>query len=329
MSYSNIPIVFTFLAKPKTQNSLVQQAPISLLNNHFLSKKIKNYITNRTNFDSFNKFKISLNENSIYLYYTKDELQIFIEKTQIEAKKLFGIVNEISENNKNLKKSRIESHIFFLDFPKKLDYSKDNITSSECNSGSTTFFSDYNEIIIWRKEEWQKVFLHELIHAFYLDTNLKIKPDKENELLKLFPHYNNSIFEAYTEILATILYCLEYSRDLKDETIFISSQCNKITSFLLGDRLRFRSEDFFKNPRILLDNSTNTSSYYFLKSMYFWNGSYNDYRLFQLETLLDKAFINEHFYDLFINTLKSKDYIDWLKKIFRVSKDNNLRLTSF
>lgn len=319
-------------------------------NNNFLSEKIKKSI-----FESLKKFK------SVKFSDPPNQVEIFSlgEKPISELEKARTVYQQVyilSKRLNNQDKRPILSYIYLVDAPKELDGNKDNITSTECNSASTTFYSDYLEIVIWRKEEWLKVFYHELIHAFNLDKII-IKQDimKEMRLKQLFPHYNNSLYEAYAEILATVLYInniyklndgfyTRYIEKWKDQNIFMGSQVNKIVQFMthhsntpnknnaiqlpFGKSIEtFDSNIFFRNPKKLLDNSTNTCSYYILKSIYLWRAIYKDTSLLHMDNLMNKEFIQNHFYDVFINTLECNEYIEWLNKIYFYPKNQSLRLT--
>ena len=94
-----------------------------------------------------------------------------------------------------------------------------------------------------------------------------------------------------------------------------------------GSSFTIPISNFFRNPKKLLDDGTNTSSYYILKSIYLWNAIYKDKTLLNVEKLIDKEFIQNHFYDIFINSLESNEYLEWLNKIFFIPKNNSLRLT--
>ena len=301
-------------------------------NNNFLSNKIKQYIHEYIN--NFKRVTYIENENLIEMY----KLNEFAMSELEEAKRIYKEVLTLSKTANTLTEKPIRCYIFLVNIPKELDYSKKNITSTECNSGCSTFYENYIEIVLWRSEEWKKVFYHELIHATYLDKDiLGENTQKDLELKNIFPHYNDSIFEAYTEILATILYVKSISNSLsiyslmKDQNIFLGTQVNKIIHYMNIKNASSKNglfiEDFFRNPNIVLDKSTNTSSYYFLKSIYLWNCMYKDKTLCTLEKILDKEFINSYFYDIFINTLKTKEYYNWLNKIYFEPKNDSLRLT--
>ena len=63
-----------------------------------------------------------------------------------------------------------------------------------------------SEIVIYRKEEWFKVLIHETFHNYGLDfSDLMINSMKE-KVKKLFPIQSNmELFEAYTEFWGEIM----------------------------------------------------------------------------------------------------------------------------
>jgi hypothetical protein len=87
--------------------------------------------------------------------------------------------------------------------PKK---NKDYVLGVEhVNSGMTRYRRNEkdNYIIVYRKEEWLKVLIHELLHAYRVDILARDNKSK----LKSLMNYK----EAYTECWAIILHCLLHS----------------------------------------------------------------------------------------------------------------------
>jgi len=250
------------------------------------------------------------------------------------------IFNEVSSLAKRQPDDKISCFLYLLDFPKQLDLSKSNITTAECNTATTTFYSLENkiEIALWRKEEWQKVFYHELIHAFSIDTIISPMKEQEQQIKRMFLHYNNTIREAYTEILATRLASKE---NLKDEALFIGAQVNKLIYFMehnepiietkssnLNNRSGIEHIDaFFNNPSRLLDSTTNTSSYYVLKSIYYWYAVTHDPSILEINKLTDKQFVRHNFYRILLEALETGEYQTWLKDIYFTPSNLSLRLT--
>jgi hypothetical protein len=289
--------------------------PKSIERNQFISKTIKQYIYD-------NKEKLTKKQVTLYVGNIIVNLYGCASDDELEAKEICEEVSRLPVASKK----PIRCYVFLLDFPKQLDARKDNITCEECNSGSTTFYSDFNEVLVWRREEWQKVFYHELLHAVGVDRSiLQISDKRDYQISNYLKHYNRSIHEAYTEILATLMYINRYSKEIKDNNVFLGTQVNKIIHFMMEGNMDY--ERFFRNPDRLLDNSTNTSSYYILKSIYLWNAVYKNKKLMDVGNLLNKQFANKYFYDTLIKTLKSDEYFKWLKKIYFIPKNSSMKLT--
>jgi len=111
--------------------------------------------------------------------------------------------NKNDSNEKQTKK--ISFDIYLSNEKKELPNIGGIFGPREINSGCT----DYNNIIIWRKEEHMKLILHESIHFYNLDGSLDLS--NQNNQINLECHYQigdrneTRIYEAYTETLAVFL----------------------------------------------------------------------------------------------------------------------------
>ena len=105
--------------------------------------------------------------------------------------------------------------VIFCDtrFKKMLPERYNTIDCKHVNTGSTTFTSKSERFIhIWRKEECFKVYIHELLHAFNVESS-----DIRDPLIvePLMRHFNVDIpllliGEAYVETYATFISLLFY-----------------------------------------------------------------------------------------------------------------------
>ena len=154
-----------------------------------------------------------LNEGMEYTYkYNDSSLSFtihsnkFIDLDNIYWRFLYARMKSISRlyvQNKN--PNKIQFEIFLSDIEKKLPKKNGIFGPREINSGCT----DYETIIIWRKEEHLKLILHESIHFYNLDGSYDLF--NQNENINLECHYqigaNNAtrIYEAYTESLTVFL----------------------------------------------------------------------------------------------------------------------------
>jgi hypothetical protein len=74
------------------------------------------------------------------------------------------------------------------------------------NTAFTRACSKNAEIVIYRKEEWFKVFIHETFHTFGLDFSEMNLTACHQRILAIFPVQSNvNLFEAYTEYWARII----------------------------------------------------------------------------------------------------------------------------
>ena len=113
-----------------------------------------------------------------------------------------GLANkECSENGLNV-------YFYMTPFKKQRPAGDDAVISSiHANTGVTRNCETHGEIVVYRTEEWFKVFIHESMHNFNMDfIDLDLKSANE-QLRRTFciPHDNILLFETYTETWARII----------------------------------------------------------------------------------------------------------------------------
>ena len=185
-----------------------------------------------------NSLKIIKYKNLTFkIYYnTNDDLDFkFIKKVMIRG--VFILKNK-------------QMTIHLIPSPAKKIFKEDGIMTSEnINSGFT--YVNRNDIYIFRKEEFPKVVLHELIHH-----DLNIHQDEFNEKNKrlLKEHFNICddttliLNETIIELWATILqlafvsvdYNIDYKRLFKMEVIYSLYKCHQIFKIQKGDKWKDR-----------------------------------------------------------------------------------------
>ena len=185
-----------------------------------------------------NSLKIIKYKNLTFkIYYnTNDDLDFkFIKKVMIRG--VFILKNK-------------QMTIHLIPSPAKKIFKEDGIMTSEnINSGFT--YVNRNDIYIFRKEEFPKVVLHELIHH-----DLNIHQDEFNEKNKrlLKEHFNICddttliLNETIIELWATILqlafvsvdYNIDYRRLFKMEIIYSLYKCHQIFKIQKGDKWKDR-----------------------------------------------------------------------------------------
>lgn len=285
-------------------------------NDNLLVKYIKNERNNIKNFIKKNKnYKIKLEKINSCKEIYKFTNSRFVDKQNLlkdmkELNNIFKITWNnnfiIINSNKNIKiNNRIKLIIFIIEYLKeKTNNNKDIkiylilsrlekyfpldskiIDVQNANSGYND--SSNNIIFIWRKEEFEKVLFHELMHNFNLD--------------KRHTHIHNIInidgphlyFEAYTDFIG-IIYHL----------IFLSLITNKKIITLLEYELGFIKNqaltlnnivgNWIDTPNILIEQKTASFSYYILKYKIFEYFIYNEFsELINYNDIINKVLNNK------------------------------------
>ena len=229
-------------------------------------RKIKIYFITETNdieanIDTYNKYLKSV---AMWLYI----LNIYSSK---ECSKKISIYFYLT----SLEKVLPRSNIFILD-------------EINVNTAFTTTCPVDSEIVVFRKEEWFKVFIHETFHNFGLDFSMMNNNDITKCVLDIFK-VNSLVngYEAYTEFWAEIinaLFCSFYAlKDINDVNEFLSNSELFInfeitySLFQLTKTLDFMGlsyNDLYSNSKqsvIVRENlykeKTNVLSYYIIKTI--------------------------------------------------------------
>jgi hypothetical protein len=80
------------------------------------------------------------------------------------------------------------------------------LNENNVNTAFTRTCPTNSEIVVFRKEEWFKVFIHETFHNFGLDFSNMNMNRCNNKILELFPVNSDvNLYEAYTEFWARLM----------------------------------------------------------------------------------------------------------------------------
>jgi hypothetical protein len=120
-------------------------------------------------------------------------------------------------------------YIYFTSLKKNLPSSNIYVLNElNVNTAFTTTCPKDSEIVIYRKEEWFKVLIHESFHNFGLDFSDMNNNDVHNCILGIFKVNSVvNLYESYTEIWAEIMnavFCSFYSlKEKTDVELFLSN----------------------------------------------------------------------------------------------------------
>jgi hypothetical protein len=109
---------------------------------------------------------------------------------------LFIVMKNTSSNN------HVNIYLYMTSLEKNLPTDDNQITKYNINSGYTS--TNENNIVVFRKEEWFKVFIHESLHFFEFD--FRHDNHIKNKVLEMFKVKSKvNLYEAYTETWAKII----------------------------------------------------------------------------------------------------------------------------
>ena len=177
--------------------------------NHYIPSEIKYSIENMNCYKKSYEFHTKNRKIIVHFHFYKKEITANTINNLYEYLKRIFIWLNIAEDYAHQSCSRIMNiYIHFTDFLKTLPSKKNqSIDRINVNTAFTTPCSNTTNIMIFREEEWFKVFIHETFHNLGLDFSSMDSENCHNFILKLFPvkYSEVSLCETYCEIFAEII----------------------------------------------------------------------------------------------------------------------------
>tara|TARA_Y100000389_G_scaffold34143_1_gene29030 strand:+ start:873 stop:2102 length:1230 start_codon:yes stop_codon:yes gene_type:complete len=258
----------------------------SLFNSHFVPNPIKEYI--KTQFKGYIKLSLFYNKTNISVVIPlKNEdynrLNDYDEYTRI----IFAWFI-LALKHSTLSVRSLNLYLFMSEIDKKLPESSLEILEPlNCNSAVTTACNANGEILVYRKEEWLKVLMHETMHILCLDfSGMEYEGLKKN-VAELFPIESDFLIsETYSEFWGNTMnnYMLSYilMDDVPSLDMFIKfndlfTYYEKMFSLLqltkILNHMGLVYEDLYSKKQLsvekrkLYKEKTNVFVYYILKAV--------------------------------------------------------------
>jgi len=187
----------------------------------------------------------------------------------------------------------IDIYLYFTKLKKLLPESNVSVLSqTHVNTAYTTTCPKVSDIVIFRREEWFKVFMHETFHNFALDFSDMNMENCTRRILSIFPIKSEvNLFEVYAEFWAEFMNCLfssffllknknnaeEFLNNVEDalhlERAYCFFQMVKILDFmgLKYTDLYSKTAHSTTARQLLYKENTNVFSYYVLNTILFCN----------------------------------------------------------
>jgi len=197
-----------------TKIHMVSQIPRpDMMDSHFFPNKIRTYIDDNAVYNV--QFTCTIKGRLINIYFVLiDEIKPgeydTLEKYVHMMYMWFYMLNDFS--SKKCSKT-VSIFIYFTPFEKQLPDNQLHIIDTEhVNSAYTTGCKEHTEIVLYRKEEWFKVFIHETFHNFGLDFSNMSMHNVNKKLKEIFNvNVEFNLYESYCEFWGRTINTFMYS----------------------------------------------------------------------------------------------------------------------
>ena len=178
----------------------------------YFPKEIQDYIWNEPSTAITYQFSV-YNRKVVLHFVVFNTPNPDLKKIQAYAMRVCALIHLVSMHaSRSMCSSTLKVFIYMTDFKKRFPTEKGQPLDAEhANTGMSYHCAKNNEVVVYRQEEWFKVLIHELFHAFGLSF---IESDMEDEVYAGMQHalqrtyaisHQVRIYETYCEIWARIL----------------------------------------------------------------------------------------------------------------------------
>ena len=258
----------------------------------FFPQTIKTYIEDRGKYQLI--YKCSINNREITIRFTLFSENDLEHLTKYDNYAHLMYIWLYICDIYSLKKcaNTLSVYVYLTPFDKNLpDKPITTIGTNNVNTAFTLACAVNGEIVLFRKEEWMKVFIHETFHSYGLDFSSYSSSSIKESIKQIFPIQSDFIIEeAYAETWARIINCAFTSYNsmgekkkeekkkefllymdfcLQNERLFALYQCNKVLNFmgLTYEDIYSNSEKSMYLRKNLYREDTNVFSYYILTAI--------------------------------------------------------------
>jgi len=211
----------------------------------YFPDEIMDHIINEQSTSAKYTFDILRGETpcTVTLYFVEfNVIQLNMKVLDTFARRVCAALIMLSKQAANNKcSSNLIIYVYLTEFKRTFPLKKDvELNAEHVNGGLSNHCSLNNELVVYRKEEWFKVLIHELFHAFglsFIENEIKEESATMQKMLKKMYSISHEIklYESYCEIWARILNgmfdCYLMENDKPSEmkiTIFIGCVMEKM-----------------------------------------------------------------------------------------------------
>lgn len=273
--------------KIKLPNPIYDEVPSIHLpeetSSKYFPKEIKDYIKTHPSEKLYYKGNTPIKYDVEFYFY---ESSIPLEHIQKQMKLVVWWLSIIQKYT-TIKCDELELKVYLTPFKKFIFLDSENnfnlerggsihkvLSPINCNTGFSSRCDMEHQIVIYRQEEWFKVFIHESFHYFGLDFAYDQPPSVNIALKEMFcVSPTILLFESYTEFWAEMIVMFLYSKlHKKDLSIIIQNEINHS----LGQARKVLSCQGITYSRVLTpckkkyEEETNVFAYYVIKTIFLY-----------------------------------------------------------
>lgn len=172
-----------------------------------IPEEVDNYING--NIVSSLSYSIELSDRNVTILFLLEEnlTNKVVSKYNIYVKYILAWLNIAGKYASKKCSSNLTIFLYHTSLTKELPISGSEILNEiHVNTAFTKTCQSTSEIVIFRKEEWFKVLIHETFHNFALDFSNMNTNTCHSKILEIFP-VNSSVnlYESYTEFWARLI----------------------------------------------------------------------------------------------------------------------------
>ena len=312
----------------KEIKSLKELPKSNLMDSSFMPSTIKDKIL--YTILGYMKTTVKIGKMTVNIYYGLFKKTDF-NKLELIKKDILHVLKIIKFCSlyKNLKTMEsLDIYLYLTEVEKQMPKNPViTLGSNNCNSAVTFACASKGKLLIYRKEEWKKVLIHELFHSLCLDFAGSNYESLRKNIKNIFNVKSDfEVSESYTEYWATIINCCFISYSLLDdyndidnfllftdfciqlERMFSLYQMIKILGYMnLNYKYLYKNDDISRGLRkVLYKEDTNVLSYYIIKTiLLFFNDEFLEWCMLHNNNIL-KFNKTEHNLNQFYEFIKDK-----------------------
>jgi len=224
-------------------------------------KEVRSYIETHSEYNLSYTFSLLGREVNVHFVVEDPSVELHLETFHRYVENIFLWLYFINDYASKKCANKMTIYIYYTSLQKNLPQSNIQILGqNHVNTAFTYTCPADSEIVIFRKEEWFKVLMHETFHNLALDFSDMPTEECHRRLLSLFPVESKvNLFEAYTEVWAEIL-----------NVVF----CNYL--LLLEEGQENNKKIFLENGVFLLQLERTYSIFQMVKTLAFMGLTYED-----------------------------------------------------